>query len=94
MSKEIIVTPELLEQRSRECKNYAGKVEEIHKQLKELAKNLEAEWKGNASEQFLSEFNGAVLPNFEKAISLLNAEKTGASAKLMEKAKHFIDADK
>lgn len=93
MSKEIIVTPELLEQRSNECKSYASDVDAILKKLRSLAKALEAEWKGKASEEFLSQFNGTVLPNFEKAIQLLDAKDTGASAQLKKKADDFRTAD-
>lgn len=93
MSKEIIVTPELLEQRSNECKNYASEVDGILKKLKGLAKALEGEWKGTASEDFLNQFNSTVLPNFEKAIQLLDARETGASAQLKKKAEDFRAAD-
>lgn len=93
MSDKIIVTPKLLEDRSRECEKYAKEVEEIHKELKKLADNLEAEWKGNASREFLSQFKDIVLPNFETAIKLLAEEKTGAAAELKKAAANFSTAD-
>ena len=85
MSKEIIVTPELLEQRSKECKSYARDVDAILKELRNLAKALEVECKSRDVEDFLYQFEDIVPQSFGEARNLL----VDASYQLKWKAEDF-----
>jgi len=90
MSRELSMTLDLMEQRSREVKRQGEDFGVLYKKMGGIVKALEGEWKGKASQAFAQQFE-ELRPSFEKMIRLF--EDVSMQLDQTAKATQKVDED-
>ena len=56
MSSRIVITPESLEQRSTELRNYKDQQQNVFNEVESIIKNLLSDWEGEAQAEFMASY--------------------------------------
>ncbi|WP_102371682.1 WXG100 family type VII secretion target [Enorma phocaeensis] len=89
-SNEILISPDAMRGRARECDTQAKTIGDVVRNMDALLANLQAEWKGQASDAYSERYLGEFKPGLERTQRMLEE----ISRALNQEASNKEEADR